>query len=109
MQHWYSILNKELKTLVSNEALRLRESPTLQFVFKTSEPIEINLLEEKAAVGFLKLEKKIPEKVKVAKASIPPYASDTISLCFKCGKPRHVRKDCKESHAPQAGGYCFGC
>jgi hypothetical protein len=28
MQHWYSILDKELKTLVRNEALRLEEPPT---------------------------------------------------------------------------------
>lgn len=41
LQHWYSILDKELKTLVRNEALRAGVSPTLQFVFKTLERIEI--------------------------------------------------------------------
>jgi hypothetical protein len=39
----------------------------LRFVFETSERIEINLLEEKAAMGFLNREEKPPEKVKVAK------------------------------------------
>jgi hypothetical protein len=32
------------------------EPPSLRFVFETSERIEINLLEEKAAMGFLKRE-----------------------------------------------------
>jgi hypothetical protein len=58
MQHWYNILDKDLKTLVRNEALRLGEPPTLRFIFETSKRIEINLLEEKAAMGFLKHEKK---------------------------------------------------
>jgi hypothetical protein len=58
VQHWYSILDKELKTLVRNEALRLDEPPTLRFVFEASEWIEINLLEEKAMMGFLKCEEK---------------------------------------------------
>jgi hypothetical protein len=49
VQHWYNILDKELKTLVRNEALRMGEPPLLRFVFETSEWIEINLLEEKAA------------------------------------------------------------
>jgi hypothetical protein len=54
VQHWYNILDKELKTLVCNEALRPEEPPTLKFVCETSERIEINLLEEKATMGFLK-------------------------------------------------------
>jgi hypothetical protein len=54
---------------VRNEALRMGEPPSLRFVFETSERIEINLLEEKAAMGFLKREEKPPEKVKIAKAS----------------------------------------
>jgi hypothetical protein len=29
VQHWYNILDKELKTLVRNEALRLGAPPTL--------------------------------------------------------------------------------
>jgi hypothetical protein len=58
VQHWYNILDKELKILVRNEALRLGEPPTLRFVFETSEWIEINLLKEKAAMGFLKREEK---------------------------------------------------
>jgi hypothetical protein len=62
VQHWYSILDKELKTLVCNEALRMEEPPSLRFVFETSERIEINLLEGKATMGFLKREEKPPEK-----------------------------------------------
>jgi hypothetical protein len=111
MQHWYSILDKELKTLVRNEALRLDEPPTLRFIFETSERIEINLLEEKAAMGFLKREEKPQEKVKAAKASLPSHAVDTSTMCFKCGKPGHLRKECKEgkSDSPQSGGSCSGC
>jgi hypothetical protein len=37
VQHWYNILDKELKTLVHNEALRMGEPPSLRFVFETSE------------------------------------------------------------------------
>jgi hypothetical protein len=111
VQHWYSILDKELKTLVRNEALRLDEPPTLRFVFETSERIEINLLEEKAAMGFLKREEKPQEKMKVTKASLLSHVADTSMTCFKCGKPRHLRKECKEgkSDSPQSGGYCSGC
>jgi hypothetical protein len=83
VQHWYSILDKELKTLVRNEALRLDEPPTLRFIFETSKQIEINLLEEKAAMGFLKREEKPQEKVKVAKASLPFHAANT-SMSFRC-------------------------
>jgi hypothetical protein len=96
VQHWYSILDKELKTLVRNEALRMGEPPSLRFVFETSEQIEINLLEEKAAMGFLKREEKPPEKVKVAKASLLSHAADTNATCFKCGKVGHLQKDCKD-------------
>jgi hypothetical protein len=86
VQYWYNILDKELKTLVRNEALRMGEPPSLRFVFETSERIEINLLEEKAAMDFLKCEEKPPEKVKVATASLPSHAADTNATCFKCGK-----------------------
>jgi hypothetical protein len=96
VQHWYSILDKKLKTLVRNEALRLDVPPTLRFVFETLEWIEINLLKEKAAMDFPKREKKPPEKIKVAKASLPSHAADTNATCFKCGKAGHLRKECKE-------------
>jgi hypothetical protein len=111
VQHWYSILDKELKTLVRNEALRLDEPPTLRFVFETSERIEINLLEEKAAMGFLKHEEKPQEKVKAAKASLPSHVADTSMTYFKCGKSGHLQKEGKEgkSDSPQNGGYCSGC
>jgi hypothetical protein len=108
VQHWYNILDKELKTLVCNEALQLDEPPTLRFVFETSERIEINLLEEKATIGFFKREEKPQEILKVAKASLPSHAADTSMTCFKCGKPGHLRKECK-SDSPQSGGYCSGC
>jgi hypothetical protein len=87
------------------------EPPSLRFVFETSEQIEINLLEEKAAMGFLKREEKPPEKVKVAKASFPSHAADTNVTCFKCGKAGHLRKDYKEGKTTtsQSGGFCSGC
>jgi hypothetical protein len=111
VQHWYNILDKELETLVRNEALRLEEPPILRFVFETSERIEINLLEKKAVMGFRKREEKPQENVKAAKASLPSHTADTSTTCFKYGIPRHLRKECKEgkSDSPQSGGYCFGC
>jgi hypothetical protein len=111
VQYWYSILDKELKTLVRNEALRLGKPPTLRFIFETLKRIEINLLEEKATMGFLKREEKPHEKVKVAKANLPLHAADTSTTCFKCGKPGHLWKECKESKSdsPQSGGKCSGC
>jgi hypothetical protein len=61
-------------------------------------------------MGFLKHEEKPQEKVKAAKASLPSHAADTFITCFKCGKPRHLRKECKEgkSDFPQSRGYCSG-
>jgi hypothetical protein len=111
VQHWYNILDKELKTLVRSEALRMGEPPSLQFVFETSERIEINLLEEKAAMDFLKREEKPPENVKVAKANLPSHAADTNATRFKCGKAGHLRKDCKDGKTTtsQSGGLCSGC
>ena len=110
-QHWYNILDKELKTLVHNKALRMGEPLSLRFIFETLEWIEINLLKKKAAMDFLKCEEKPPEKVKVAKASFPSHATDTNATCFKCGKVGHLRKDCKESKTTksQYGGFCSGC
>jgi hypothetical protein len=59
----------------------------------------------------LKHEEKLPEKVKVAKASLPSHAADTNTTCFKCGKVGHLRKDCKEGKTTtsQSGGFCSGC
>ena len=111
MQHWYNIMDKELKTLVRNEALRLDEPLTLRLVFETLERIEINLLEEKVVMGFLKHEEKPYEKAKAAKASLPSYATDTSTTYFKCGKPKHLWKECKEekSDSLQSKGYCSKC
>jgi hypothetical protein len=97
--------------LVCNEVLQLDELPTLRFVFETSERIEINLPEEKAAMGFLKREEKPQEKVKAAKACLFSHAADTSMTYFKCGKPGHLRKKCKEgkSDSPHSREYCFGC
>ena len=86
VQHWYNILDKELKTLMCNEVLRLGMPSTLRFAFETSERIKINLLEEKAAMDFLKYEEKPLEKIKVAKVSLPFHATNTNATCFKCGK-----------------------
>jgi hypothetical protein len=87
------------------------EPPSLQFVFETSERIEINLLEEKAAMGFPKRKEKPPEKVKVAKAGWPSHTANTNATCFNCGKARHLRKDCKEGKTTtsQSGGFYSGC
>ena len=112
VQHWYSILDKELKTLVRGEALRLGVPPTLRYVFEISERIEINLLEEKAAMGFLRTKDKPPEKTKSAKASIPTNTADTDIVCFNCGGVGHRRRDCKKSSKTETakiGGFCSGC
>jgi hypothetical protein len=97
--------------LVYNEALRLGVSPTLRFVFGTSERIKINLLEQKAAMDFFKCKEKLFERVQVAKASLPSHAAYTITTYFKCGKVGHLRKECKEGKTamPQSGGFYFRC
>jgi hypothetical protein len=46
--------------------------------------------------------------MKAAKASLPSRAANTSTTCFKCGKPGHLRKECKND-SPQSGGYCSGC
>jgi hypothetical protein len=43
-------------------------------------------------MDFLKREEKPPEKVKVAKASLPSHAADTNATCFKCSKARPAKK-----------------
>jgi hypothetical protein len=78
-----------LKNLVRGEALRLGIPPTLRYVFETSERIEVNLLEEKAAMGYLRKEEKPPEKTKSAKASIPANVGDADIVCFNCGGIGH--------------------
>jgi hypothetical protein len=62
-------------------------------------------------MGFLKREEKPQEKVKAAKANLPSHAADTSTTCFKCGKPGHLQKECKEgkNDSSQSGGYCSGC
>jgi hypothetical protein len=62
-------------------------------------------------MGFLKREEKPQEKVKATKASLPSHVADTSIMCFKCGKPGHLRKESKEgkSDSTQSGGYCSGC
>jgi hypothetical protein len=61
-------------------------------------------------MGFLKREEKPPEKVKVAKASLPFHATDTNATCFKCGKVGHLRKDCKDGKTTtsQSKGFYSG-
>ena len=100
-----------MKALVRDDALRSGTPTTLRSVFETLERIEINILEEKAAMGFLKREDKIPEKVNMAKVAILAYTANASPMCFTCGKSRHRRRDCKEgkTSTPQAGGFCLGC
>jgi hypothetical protein len=71
-----------LKTLVRNEALQMGEPPSLRFVFETSEQIEINLLKEKAAMGFLKREEKCGNTDLVFFCSKPQVSTKTGSLKF---------------------------
>ena len=62
-------------------------------------------------MGFLKHEEKPQEKVKVAKANLPSHAADTSMTGLKCGKPKYLRKECKEAknNSPQSRGYYSGC
>ena len=100
-----------MKALVHDDALRSGTPTTLRSVFETLERIEINILEEKAAMGFLKREDKIPEKVNMAKVAILAHTADASPMCFTCGKSGHRRRNCKEgkTSTPQAGGFCLGC
>jgi hypothetical protein len=59
--YWYSFLNKEFKTLVEDESLRLEIPFILRYVWKTLELIEINLLEEQATMDFLTKDEKVLE------------------------------------------------
>jgi hypothetical protein len=80
-------------------------------MFEILERIEINLFEEKATMDFLKHEGKPHKKVKVATASMPSHAANTNALCFKYGKPRHLRTECKKDKIATShnGGFCFNC
>ena len=74
----------------------MEEPLLLRFVSEILEWIEINLLEEKVAMDFLKREEKLFENVNVAKVSLPSHAIDTNAIYFKCDKVGHLRKDYKE-------------
>jgi N-glycosylase/DNA lyase len=100
IQHWYNILDKVLKTLVRNEALQMGKPPSLQFVFETSKQIEINLLEGKPAMDFLKREEKPPEKVKVAKANLPSHAVDTNAIVSNVAKQDICGRIAKRARLP---------
>lgn len=89
VHHWYTFLDKELKTLVQGEDLRLGVPPTLKYVFETCETIEINLFKGKAMMGFLCKEEKPLEKAKSANASIPANLGDVDITCFNCGEVGH--------------------
>ena len=49
--------------------------------------------------------------MKAANANLSSHATDTSMMCFKCGKPGYLRKECKEdkSDSSQSGGYNSGC
>lgn len=107
VQHWYNILDKELKTLVWGEALRPGLPTMLRFVFETTECIEINLLEERATIK----KKKLFKKTKSVRANLPFYLGETNDACYECNESGHLRRDCKKKNAARlkTRGFCSGC
>ena len=67
VHHWYSILDKELKTLVRNEALQLDVLPTLRFVFETLEQIKINLFKKRLPWISSNMRKSLSRRLKQLK------------------------------------------
>lgn len=108
VQHWYNILDKQLKDIVEREALKLGVSPILRYVFETSKRIEINLLEERATTGFLIKIFKLVEKLKARKESLPSYTSDSQPKCFNCDDHKHLKAYCSQLKEKALGADSYG-